>query len=124
MRNWLGRGLMVAGLLFIMWATLGCQGSGAWLTDLTLEPGVISPNADGVADAVLDVDDVLARELAGSMLSRIPPSVGLLEGIMSAVTCFAIDEAMDTGKVIDVDPYWNRVNLNELTNSRFAGLDF
>ncbi len=54
-------------------------------------------------------DAVLAAELAASMANRVPPSVGLIEGLEAAVTCFAIDDAMDTGKVIDVGPYWDRV---------------
>lgn len=54
-------------------------------------------------------DQVLAGELAESMLNQRPPSVGLMEGLESAVTCFAIDEAMDTGTVIDVGAYWRQV---------------
>jgi predicted dehydrogenase len=56
-------------------------------------------------------DAVLARELAESMLHGTPPSVGMDEGIRSAVTCFAIDEAMDTGRVVDVAPLWPEAGL-------------
>ncbi|MFV1981289.1 MAG: hypothetical protein ACC655_09070 [Rhodothermia bacterium] len=41
------------------------------------------------------------------MLKNILPSVGLMEGLESAVTYFAIDEAMDTGTVVDVRPFWD-----------------
>jgi predicted dehydrogenase len=58
-------------------------------------------------------DDVLAAELAETMLHHTPPSVGLMEGLESAVTCLAIDEAMDTGKVVDVAPYWEKIKLAE-----------
>jgi predicted dehydrogenase len=58
-------------------------------------------------------DDVLAKELAETMLHHTPPSVGLMEGLESAVTCFAIDEAMDSGHVVDVAPYWKKVKLAE-----------
>jgi predicted dehydrogenase len=58
-------------------------------------------------------DDILERELADTMLHHTPPSVGLMEGLESAVTCFAIDEAMDTGKVVDVTPYWEKIKLAE-----------
>jgi len=54
-------------------------------------------------------DDVLAAELADSMLHGMPPSVGMREGVESAVTCFAIDEALDSGSVIDADAYWDRI---------------
>jgi len=58
-------------------------------------------------------DMVLAGELADSMLRESPPSVGLIEGLKSSVTCFAIDDALDTGKVVDVAPYWKEVGLGE-----------
>lgn len=54
-------------------------------------------------------DEMLAAELAASMLKQQPPSVGLIEGLKSAVTCFAIDEAMESGSVIDADNYWRKI---------------
>jgi hypothetical protein len=45
------------------------------------------------------------------MLDGVPPSVGLIEGLVSAVTCFAIDDAMDTGTVVDVTPYWEACDI-------------
>lgn len=56
-------------------------------------------------------DDVLAHELAQSMLRGKKPAVGLLEGLKSAVVCFAIDEAMDTERVVDVNRYWKKAGL-------------
>jgi hypothetical protein len=35
----------------------------------------------------------------------------LEDGLRSAVTCFAIDEALDTGKVVDAAPWWQRAGL-------------
>ena len=55
----------------------------------------------------------MVRELVDSMLHQSVPSVGLMEGLKSAVTCFAIDEAMDTGTVVDVGPYWDKIGLTE-----------
>lgn len=52
-------------------------------------------------------DLILANELADSMLTHKIPSVGLIEGLESAVTCFAIDQAMNSGTVVDVKPYWD-----------------
>jgi predicted dehydrogenase len=55
-------------------------------------------------------DVVLTGELAESMLDQRPPSVGLREGLESAVTCFAIDKALDTGEVVDLKPMWDLLN--------------
>lgn len=49
-------------------------------------------------------DTVLADELAQSMLNGVTPSVGLPEGLEAALTCFAIDEALDTGTTVDLTP--------------------
>lgn len=54
-------------------------------------------------------DQIQAQELSRNMLEGTPPSVGLQEGLEAAITCFAIDEAMDTGKVVEVAPYWKRL---------------
>jgi len=58
-----------------------------------------------------DGDNVLAEELAQSMIHGAPPSAGLEEGLRSAIVCFAIDEAMETGRVVDVGPYWQEAGL-------------
>jgi len=50
-------------------------------------------------------DDVLARELSRSMLRGVAPAVGLDEGLASAFTCFGIDEAMETGRVVEMSKY-------------------
>lgn len=57
-------------------------------------------------------DEILAQELADSMLHGRPPAAGLEEGLTSAVTCFAIDRAADTGRVVDLTPWWARVDRN------------
>jgi len=54
-------------------------------------------------------DQILSDELADSMLNHTAPSVGLMEGLESAVACFAIDEAMDTDTVVDAAPYWEKI---------------
>ncbi len=56
-------------------------------------------------------DEVLAKELADSMLNGTPPSVGLIEGMESAIACFAIDQAMDTGTVVDLTAWWKKAEL-------------
>ncbi len=58
-----------------------------------------------------DGDGILAAELAESMLNNTPPAVGLMEGLESAVTCFAIDDAMETGTVVAMDRYWANLEI-------------
>ena len=56
-------------------------------------------------------DNFLTQELTASMLERVPGTVGMTDGITSAVTCFAIDEALNTGRVVDVRPYWEQAGV-------------
>jgi len=60
-----------------------------------------------------DGDSHLARELVESMLCGASPSSGMKEGLEAAVTCFAIDAAMEHGSVVDVDRYWAQVDRIE-----------
>jgi hypothetical protein len=48
-KSWLGRGLLVLGLLSLAFLVAGCQG-GPWLSGLSLGPAEITPNADGEDD--------------------------------------------------------------------------
>ena len=56
-------------------------------------------------------DEILAKELADSMLNGAPPAVGLIEGMESAIACFAIDQAMETGTVVDLADWWKNAGL-------------
>lgn len=49
MKNWLRRGLFAVGLLLLGLGAVGCRG-GSWLSELSLRPAEISPNADGDDD--------------------------------------------------------------------------
>ncbi len=51
-------------------------------------------------------DQVLIKELHECMVNGSEPFTGLEDALNSAITCFAIDEAMDTGQVVDMTPYW------------------
>ncbi len=57
-----------------------------------------------------DGDVVLVAELADSMLNGIKPTVSLKEGMEASVTAFAIDEAVDTGKVVELNSLWNYIS--------------
>ncbi|MBI1337752.1 MAG: gfo/Idh/MocA family oxidoreductase [Phycisphaera sp.] len=56
-------------------------------------------------------DGTMANALRNSMLDGTPPLVGLDDGIRSAVACFGIDAALDTGSVYDMRPMWQRVGI-------------
>ena len=56
-------------------------------------------------------DDVLARELADTMLKGEPTIAGFEAGLKSSIVCFAIDEAMETGTVVDLAPYWEKAGI-------------
>lgn len=57
-------------------------------------------------------DEILARELVDTMLNGHKPRATMIDGLKSAVTCFAIDKAMDSGRVVDVRPYWKRAGIS------------
>lgn len=57
-------------------------------------------------------DEVLATELSQTLLYGEPTSTTLQDGLEAAVTCFAIDEAMDTGTVVECSSYWQQVDNN------------
>lgn len=56
-------------------------------------------------------DEVLADELVDTMKNGTPPAASFEEGLKSAITCFAIDEAADTNQVVDVRPYWEQAGV-------------
>lgn len=66
--------------------------------------GDTSPDLHGGGDAVL------ADELATCMLGGGAPAAGFREGLASTVSCLAIDQAQDEGRVVDLAPIWQRVD--------------
>lgn len=66
----------------------------------------------GIQDGHGNGDKIIAEELANTMLHNTTPSVGLMEGLISTLTCIAIDAAMDTGTVVDLGTYWNKIGLD------------
>lgn len=56
-------------------------------------------------------DAVLARDLAATMVDGVVPHASLHEGVVSAVTCFAMNDAMRTNAVVECAPYWEQVGL-------------
>ncbi len=62
--------------------------------------------ATGSVDGHGGGDEILAKELAESMLHGAPPATGLVDGLTSAFTAFACDESMACGQVVSMDKYW------------------
>lgn len=56
-------------------------------------------------------DGTMSSALGKSMTEGAAPLVGLEDGIRSAVACFGVDNALDTGTVFDMMPMWKQVNL-------------
>lgn len=56
-------------------------------------------------------DPIIARELYDCIRHEASPAAGFMEGLKSAIICFAIDEAMLTGQVVHLAPYWKRAGL-------------
>lgn len=54
-------------------------------------------------------DAYLVKDLAASMIDGTPPSVGMDNALFSSITCFAIDEAMAIGKVVDLTSFWKQM---------------
>ena len=58
-------------------------------------------------------DRILGEDLAACMLNGAKPRASLDEGVASAVTCFAMNEAMDSRRVVDCDRYWRQLGESE-----------
>ncbi|MFT5240473.1 MAG: putative dehydrogenase [Kiritimatiellia bacterium] len=56
-------------------------------------------------------DDILAKSLSESMLEGVDPRTSLDDGLRAALTVFGIDEAMNTGRVVDLTPLWSRAGI-------------
>jgi predicted dehydrogenase len=59
-----------------------------------------------------DGDHHLVENLAASMLSGKAPRAGIVQGITSALSCFGIDAAMESGQVFDLAPLWKRAGVD------------
>lgn len=55
-------------------------------------------------------DNYLAERLVDSMLNGAPPVTTVEDGLKSAITCFGIDQAMESGTVIDMKTLWEKTS--------------
>lgn len=57
-------------------------------------------------------DCILNDQVAESLKNNVQPeSSGVVEGVKSAIACFAIDQAMDSEQVVDVNPMWKQAGI-------------
>ncbi|QHI69399.1 Gfo/Idh/MocA family protein [Tichowtungia aerotolerans] len=59
-------------------------------------------------------DAVLGKELLDCMVSGAEPVSSLDDGFRAAITCFAIDDAMDSRQVVNLDTYWQQAGFQPL----------
>ena len=57
-------------------------------------------------------DDILCKQVVDSLQTGAAPISGLMEGLKSGIICFAIDESMQTGKMVDVKPFWEQAGID------------
>lgn len=56
-------------------------------------------------------DARMAGHLASTMLEGTPPLATLEDGVRAAVSCFGVDDALDTGSVSDLHPMWEKAGI-------------
>ena len=56
-------------------------------------------------------DPILGQDLAATMLHDAEPAASMNEGLISAVICFAMDEAMHSGTVVDCRERWRQAGM-------------
>ena len=54
-------------------------------------------------------DSFIMKELYNTMINGTEPMCGGSEGLQSAVYAMALEEAADTGKVVDLEPVWHKL---------------
>lgn len=62
-------------------------------------------------------DELLQQALSRYMLEGEAPKVGVREGICSAVSAFGIDQALETGNMVDLRPLWQQAGIDPLKTS-------
>jgi len=56
-------------------------------------------------------DEVMHQELVDAIVKGVVPESGIDEGLKSAITAFGIDQAMQSGSVVDMDPLWKKAGI-------------
>jgi len=63
-------------------------------------------------DMHLGGDAFMASHLRATMLESKAPLAGIEDGYTSAISAFGIDQAMDSGQVVDMHPMWTRAGVS------------
>lgn len=79
---------------------------------------VVGNHDTGVSGMHGEGDQVLARELVATMVSKEEVAAGLEEGLAGALVCFAIEAAMQRGQVVHLDSDWQKLDAPELQSGR------
>lgn len=56
-------------------------------------------------------DGILSASLRKSMIDGVPPLANPEDGLKSAIAAFGIDQALDTGTVVDLTPMWKHAGI-------------
>lgn len=56
-------------------------------------------------------DSLLIDDLVHNMTTGSCPTVSIMEGFISSITALIIDKAMQVGKVVDLEPYWEQIGV-------------
>ncbi|HSI86120.1 MAG: Gfo/Idh/MocA family protein [Candidatus Methylacidiphilales bacterium] len=56
-------------------------------------------------------DKVMAEHLARAMVGQAKSLATLHDGLTASVACLGVDEALDRGEVIDLQPFWQRAGV-------------
>lgn len=54
-------------------------------------------------------DEVMAKNLAATILHQQPPLATVEDGLRACVVAFGIDQAMESGSVVDLNPVWQSI---------------
>jgi predicted dehydrogenase len=68
------------------------------------ETEIVNPIA---GDAHGNAEIPMTKDLIACMLHDVPPLTTLEDGLVASFTCFGIEEARETGAVVDMSNYWN-----------------
>ncbi len=54
---------------------------------------------------------IMHAEFAATIVDGAPPCAGMRDGINSCLPAYAADEALATGRVVDIRPYWKKAGM-------------
>lgn len=67
-------------------------------------------------------DEILGQDLAESILYSKKPVASLEDGLLSAITCFGLNEACETNRIVDMGPYWKKAGIVEFEKAKISNI--